>query len=97
MNNKFNYDVDIDPNMLLLKLKQVIDEYKDIDREIIHTKNFIKNYEPVDYSDRDEMHYITDTTIEGQQTILDRYIKRKDELHEELNNISKILNHLIDD
>ena len=89
--------MDIDPNMLLLKLKQVIDEYKDIDREIIHTKNFIKNYEPVDYSDRDEMHYITDTTIEGQQTILDRYIKRKDELHEELNNISKILNHLIDD
>ena len=97
MNNKFNYDVDIDPNMLMLKLKQVIDEYKDIDSEIIHTKNFIKNYEPVDYSDRDEIYDITDTTIEGQQTILDRYIKRKDELHEELNNISKILNHLIDD
>lgn len=97
MNNKFNYDVDIDSNMLLLKLKQVIDEYKDIDSEIIHTKNFIKNYEPVDYSDRDEIYDITDTTIEGQQTILDRYIKRKDELHEELNNISKILNHLIDD
>lgn len=97
MNNKVNYDVDIDPNMLMLKLKQVIDEYKDIDREIIDTKNFIKNYEPVDYSDRDEIYYITDTTIEGQQTILYRYIKRKDELHEELNNISKILNHLIDD
>lgn len=89
--------MDIDPNMLMLKLKQVIDEYKDIDSEIIHTKNFIKNYEPVDYSDRDEIYDITDTTIEGQQTILDRYIKRKDELHEELNNISKILNHLIDD
>lgn len=97
MNNKVNYDVDIDPNMLLLKLKQVIDKYKDIDMEIIHTKNFIKNYEPVDYSDRDEVYDIVDTTIEGQQTILDRYIKRKDELHEELNNISKILNHLIDD
>lgn len=97
MNNKVNYDVDIDPNMLLLKLKQVIDEYKDIDREIIHTKNFIKNYEPVDYSERDWVYDIKDTTIEGQQKILDRYIKRKDELHNELNNISKILNHLIDD
>jgi hypothetical protein len=97
MNNKFNYDVDIDSNMLLLKLKQVIDEYKNIDRKIIHTKNFIKNYEPVDYSERDWVYDIKDTTIEGQQKILDRYIKRKDELHEELNNISKILNHLIDD
>lgn len=97
MNNKFNYDVDIDPNMLLPKLKQIIDEYKDIDRKIVHTQNFIKNYVPVDYSERDWVYDIKDTTIEGQQTILDRYIKRKDELHEELNNISKILNHLIDD
>lgn len=97
MNNKVNYDVDIDPNMLLLKLKQVIDEYKDIDMEIVHTQNFIKNYVPVDYSERNEVYNVTDTTIEGQQKILDRYIKRKDELHEELNNISKILNHLIDD
>lgn len=49
MENKINYDVDIEPNMLLRKLKQIVDEYTDIDRDIIHTKNFIKNYVPVDY------------------------------------------------
>lgn len=97
MNNKFNYDVDIDPSVLLLKLKKVVDKYTDIDRQIIHIQNFIKTYVPVDYSERNEVYYVKDTTIEGQQKILDRYIKRKDELHNKLNNISKILNHLIDD
>lgn len=91
MENKINYDVDIDPSRLLSELKQAIDEFQDIDRKIRHTEEFIKNYVPKNY---DEVYEVTDTTIDGQQKILDRYNKRKVELRSELENISNILNRL---
>ena len=94
MENKINYDVDIDPSRLLSKLKQAIDEFQDIDRKIRHTEEFIKNYVPKKY---DEVYEVTDTTIDGQQKILDRYNKRRIELRSELENISNILNRLLSD
>ena len=44
MKEKINYDVDIDSSRLLYKLKQVVDEYQDIDSKIISTENFIKDF-----------------------------------------------------
>ena len=78
MENKINYDVDIDPSRLLWNLKQVVDEFQDIDRKIRRTEKFIKNYVHTVYDD--EIHKVTDTTIDGQQILLDRYNKRKIEL-----------------
>ena len=98
MKEKINYDVDIDSSRLLYKLKQVIDEYQDIDRKIIHTEEFIKKYVPVDYREKDnEVYIVTDSTIEGQQKILDRYKKRKIKLRFELGKISSILEELFSD
>lgn len=98
MKEKINYDVDIDSSRLLYKLKQVVDEYQDIDRQIISTENFIKNYVPVDYREKDnEVYIVTDSTIEGQQKILDRYKKRKIKLRFELDKISSILEELLSD
>ena len=98
MKEKINYDVDIDSSRLLYKLKQVVDEYQDIDRKIISTENFIKNYVPVDYMEKDnEVYTVTDSTIEGQQKILDRYKKRKIKLRFELGKISSILEELLSD
>lgn len=57
MKEKINYGVDIDSSRLLYKLKQVVDEYQDIDRKIISTENFIKNYVPVDYREKDNEVY----------------------------------------
>lgn len=98
MKEKINYDVDIDSSRLLYKLKQVVDEYQDIDRKIIHTEEFIKKYVPVDYREKDnEVYTVTDSTIEGQQKILDRYKKRKIKLRFELDKISSILEELLSD
>lgn len=98
MKEKINYDVDIDSSRLLYKLKQVVDEYQDIDRQIIHTEEFIKKYVPVDYREKDnEVYTVTDSTIEGQQKILDRYKKRKIKLRFELDKISSILEELLSD
>ena len=98
MKEKINYDVDIDSSRLLYKLKQVVDEYQDIDRQIIHTEEFIKKYVPVDYREKDnEVYTVTDSTIEGQQKILDRYKKRKIKLKFELDKISSILEGLLSD
>lgn len=98
MKEKINYDVDIDSSRLLYKLKQVVDEYQDIDRKIISTENFIENYVPVDYRENDnEVYIVTDSTIEGQQKILDRYKKRKIKLRFELDKISSILEELLSD
>ena len=97
MKEKINYDVDIDSSRLLYKLKQVVDEYQDIDREIRKHEKFIKNYVPVDYSERDELFETTDTTIDGQQTIIDRYKKKKIKLRFELDKISSILEELLSD
>jgi hypothetical protein len=98
MKEKINYDVDIDSSRLLYKLKQVVDEYQDIDRKIISTENFIENYVPVDYREKDnEVYIVTDSTIEGQQKILDRYKKRKIKLRFELDKISSILEELLSD
>lgn len=98
MKEKINYDVDIDSSRLLYKLKQVVDEYQDIDRKIISTENFIENYVPVDYREKDnEVYTVTDSTIEGQQKILDRYKKRKIKLRFELDKISSILEELLSD
>lgn len=84
--------------MLLYKLKQVVDEYQDIDRKIIHTEEFIKKYVTVDYREKDnEVYTVTDSTIEGQQKILDRYKKRKIKLRFELDKISSILEELLSD
>jgi hypothetical protein len=95
MENKINYDVDIDPSMLLLNLKQAVDEYQTINCRIIDVEIFIKHYIPVDYSKKDEVYEVTDTTIEGQQKLLDRYNRRMEELKNGLENISKILNELL--
>lgn len=95
MENKINYDVDIDPSILLLNLKQAVDEYQTINCRIIDVEIFIKRYVPVDYSKKDEVYEVTDTTIEGQQKLLDRYNRRKEELNNGLENISKILNELL--
>lgn len=98
MKDKINYDVDIDSSRLLYKLKQVVDEYQDIDMKIISTENFIKNYVPVDYREKDnEVYTVTDSTIEGQQMIIDRYNKRKIKLKFELDKISSILEELLSD
>lgn len=97
MENKINYDVDIDPSRLLLNLKQVVDEYQTINCRIIDVEIFIKHYVPVDYSKKDEVYEVTDTTVEGQQMLLDRYNKRKVELRLELEKISNILNKLLSD
>lgn len=75
-----------------------MDEYQDIDREIINTKEFIKRYVPVDYMEKDnEVYTVTDSTIEGQQMIIDRYNKRKIKLKFELDKISSILEELLSD
>ena len=75
-----------------------MDEYQDIDRKIIHTEEFIKKYVPVDYREKDnEVYIVTDSTIEGQQKILDRYKKRKIKLRFELDKISSILEELLSD
>ena len=95
MENKINYDVDIDPSRLLWNLKQVVDEFQDIDRKIRHIEKFIKNYVPTVYDD--EIYEVTDTITEGQQILLDRYNKRKIELRSELEKISNILNRLLSD
>ena len=98
MKEKINYDVDIDSSRLLYKLKQVVDEYQDIARQIIHTEEFIKKYVPVDYREKDnEVYIVTDSTIEGQQKILDRYKKRKIKLRFELDKISSVLEELLSD
>ena len=98
MKEKINYDVDIDSSRLLYRLKQVVDEYQDIDRQVIHTEEFIKKYVPVDYREKDnEVYIVTDSTIEGQQKILDRYKKRKIKLRFELDKISSILEELLSD
>ena len=97
MENKINYDVDIDPSRLLWNLKKVVDEYQTINCRIVDVEIFIKHYVPVDYSKKDEIYEITDTTIEGQQMLLDRYNKRRIELMSELENISNILNRLLSD
>ena len=98
MKEKINYDVDIDSSRLLYNLKQVVDEYQDIDRKIISTENFIKNYVPVDYREKDnEVYIVTDSTVEGQQLIIDRYKERKIKLKFELDKISSILGELLSD
>lgn len=75
-----------------------MDEYQDIDREIIHTEEFIKNYVPIDYREKEfELFEVTDTTIEGQQLIIDRYKERKIKLRFELDKISSILEELLSD
>lgn len=98
MKEKINYDVDIDSSRLLYKLKQVVDEYQDIDREIHKHEKFIKNYVPIDYREKEfELFEVTDTTIEGQQLIIDRYKERKIKLRFELDKISSILEELLSD